>query len=173
MRVRTGGPSIARRGAWLGAFLAAALIAVPRHSAGAGSPLPVVFEANQGQADPRVKFLARGAGYILFVTTTEAVLTDRQSGHAVRMRLLGARPDLEVTSLEPLPGRIHYLRGRNPARWRTGCAHLRSCRLPRGVPGDRRRLPNRRGITDRAGGSSFVQTPIPPRSASSSMACRA
>jgi len=106
MRVPTGVPSMARRGVWLGAILAAALLAAPR-SATAGAPLPVVFEANHGQTDPRVKFLARGAGYALFITTAEAVLADRQTGQAVRMRLRGARQDVEVTGLEPLPGRIH------------------------------------------------------------------
>ena len=36
--------------------------------------LPLRFEANQGQTDPQVKFLARGRGYTLFLTSTEAVL---------------------------------------------------------------------------------------------------
>jgi hypothetical protein len=36
--------------------------------------LPLTFEANRGQTDPRVQFLARGRGYTLFVTATEAVL---------------------------------------------------------------------------------------------------
>ena len=36
--------------------------------------LPLRFEANQGQADKQVKFLARGQGYNLFLTATGAVL---------------------------------------------------------------------------------------------------
>src|SRR5213080_3602021 len=36
--------------------------------------LPLAFEANQGQSDPQVKFLSRGAGYSLFLTSNEAVL---------------------------------------------------------------------------------------------------
>jgi hypothetical protein len=36
--------------------------------------LPLSFEANQGQTDRQVKFLARGRGYTLFLTPTEAVL---------------------------------------------------------------------------------------------------
>src|SRR5712692_1002013 len=36
--------------------------------------LPLTFEANQGQTDRRVKFLSRGSGYTLFLTSTEAVL---------------------------------------------------------------------------------------------------
>src|SRR5262245_24397818 len=37
--------------------------------------LPLVFEQNQGQVDRDVKFLARGSGYALFLTATEAVLS--------------------------------------------------------------------------------------------------
>ena len=36
--------------------------------------LPMFFEPNQGQTAPQVKFLARGAGYGLFLTADEAVL---------------------------------------------------------------------------------------------------
>jgi hypothetical protein len=39
--------------------------------------LPLSFEANQGQADGRVKFLSRTSGYSLFLTADEAVLTLR------------------------------------------------------------------------------------------------
>lgn len=37
--------------------------------------LPLRFEENQGQADPKVKFISRGPGYSLFLAETEAVLT--------------------------------------------------------------------------------------------------
>jgi hypothetical protein len=37
--------------------------------------LPLSFEANQGQTDSQAKFLARGRGYALFLTPTEAVLS--------------------------------------------------------------------------------------------------
>jgi hypothetical protein len=37
--------------------------------------LPLSFEANAGQTDAHVKFLSRGAGYTLFLTSTEAVLS--------------------------------------------------------------------------------------------------
>ena len=36
--------------------------------------LPLFFEPNQGQTAPQVKFLARGSGYGLFLTSDEAVL---------------------------------------------------------------------------------------------------
>src|SRR5512139_3727594 len=37
--------------------------------------LPLSFEANQGQTDSQVKFLAHGRGYALFLTPTQAVLS--------------------------------------------------------------------------------------------------
>src|SRR5439155_24068624 len=37
--------------------------------------LPLSFEANRGETDPQVKFLSRGPGYTVFVTSTEAGLT--------------------------------------------------------------------------------------------------
>ena len=46
------------------------------------SRLPLSFEANQGQTDPAVKFLARGAGYTLFLTSREALLAFRGKPHA-------------------------------------------------------------------------------------------
>ena len=39
--------------------------------------LPLSFEINKGQIDPRVKFLSHGSGYDLFLTPTDAVLTLR------------------------------------------------------------------------------------------------
>src|SRR5438876_11219255 len=40
--------------------------------------LPLSFEINYGQADPQVKFLARGPGYDLFLTPTGMTLSLRQ-----------------------------------------------------------------------------------------------
>src|SRR5262245_8582904 len=37
--------------------------------------LPLSFEINRGQADERVKFLARGNGYGLFLTPSETFLS--------------------------------------------------------------------------------------------------
>ena len=36
--------------------------------------LPLIFEPNIGQTDPRVRFLSRGLGYSLFLTPKEAVM---------------------------------------------------------------------------------------------------
>jgi len=97
------------------------------------SQLPLAFEANRGQTAGPVQFLARGQGYTLWLTPTEAVLTFARHGrsstsaaateqaHApvVRMTLLGAHPAPHVTGMEALPGKVHYLRGRDSAQWQT------------------------------------------------------
>ena len=41
--------------------------------------MPIQFEANHGQVDEAVKFLARGKGYTLFLTPTESVMVLSQS----------------------------------------------------------------------------------------------
>jgi hypothetical protein len=47
-------------------------LAAPRTVKDYGN-LPVAFEANQGQTDAQVRYLSRGLGYTLFLTSTEAV----------------------------------------------------------------------------------------------------
>ena len=54
--------------------------------------LPLSFEENRGQTDSRVKFLARGGGYSLFLTPTEAVLKLRAQSAAKNPRRPGALP---------------------------------------------------------------------------------
>ena len=50
---------------------------------------PLVFEANRGQADAQVQFVARGAGYTAFLTSSETVL--RLGAHAtVRVKPVAA-----------------------------------------------------------------------------------
>ncbi len=51
---------------------------IPNHNLEASSilgQLPIIFEPNQGQVDSRVIFLARGAGYGLFLEPTQATLS--------------------------------------------------------------------------------------------------
>lgn len=52
--------------------------------------LPLSFEPNNGQTDSQVKFLARGSGYTLFLTSTEAVLT--LHGNDVKPGGVGPKP---------------------------------------------------------------------------------
>ena len=99
--------------------------------------LPLSFERNQGQTDERVKFLARGLGYTLFLTSDEAVLAlrSRQSSvvsgqlqratdngprttDTLRMQLLAANRAAQVTALDELPGKSNYFLGNDPKKWR-------------------------------------------------------
>ena len=54
--------------------------------------LPLSFEANRGQTDSRVNFLAHGAGYSLFLTPTKAVLSLKRgdTSNVVSMSLVGS-----------------------------------------------------------------------------------
>ena len=98
--------------------------------------LPLSFEANRGQTDSQVKFLARGRGYALFLTPTEAVLSlakpraqaraetsatssPEASGTVLAMQLAGANPEPRVSGKDALPGRVNYFRGKDPAHWHT------------------------------------------------------
>src|SRR5438270_274589 len=91
--------------------------------------LPLHFEANQGQTHEDVRFLARGAGYSLYLTAGEAVLVltkpnseatqARGTPVVVRMSLVGAAPKPLVSGLDELPGKANYLIGKDPAKWRT------------------------------------------------------
>lgn len=82
---------------------------------------PLRFEANRGQTDPRVRFLARGKGYTLFLTDTEAVfsLNAERNSAALRMSLGGARTPRRIAGAEPLPGKTHYIRGSDSSKWAT------------------------------------------------------
>src|SRR5215813_8014392 len=85
--------------------------------------LPLAFEANRGQADDTVRFIARAPGHSIFLMSTEAMMTfshGRRTSATVRMRLIGANPASAITGIEKLPGRINYFIGSDPTRWRTG-----------------------------------------------------
>ena len=122
--------------------------------------LPLSFEENRGQTDPRVKFLARGGGYSLFLTPTEAVLKLRAPSSAkkqtkpgampiafhpesiekpkfsvVRIRLEGANPNSTASGVDALPGRSNYFIGKDHAKWRTGIATYGGVRFESVYPG--------------------------------------
>lgn len=86
----------------------------------------LLFEANEGQTDSSVRFIARGASGTLFLTPAEAVLSlhdlatsGARSTPALRMRLVGANPEPRVEGLRPRRARSHYYTGADPARWLT------------------------------------------------------
>jgi hypothetical protein len=89
--------------------------------------LPISFEENHGQVDSQVQFLARAGKATMYFTPAEAVLVldSRNSQNkpeisALRLKWIGANPRLQMVAENPLPGRINYLIGRDPAQWHTG-----------------------------------------------------
>jgi beta-propeller repeat-containing protein len=83
--------------------------------------LALSFEANQGQTAPQVKFISRGDGYNLFLTSNEAVLAMNKGaqGAALKIKLVGASPEPQVTGESALPGKSNYLLGADQSKWRT------------------------------------------------------
>ena len=79
--------------------------------------VPLHFEANRAQTDPRVQFLARGGGYTLFLTPTETVLVLTRT--VVRMTALGANPEPRASGQAELPGKANYFRGNDRRKWDT------------------------------------------------------
>jgi hypothetical protein len=92
--------------------------------------LPLNFEANQGQSDAQVKFLSRGSGYTLFLTSTDAVFLLQKGALSGGVKQLGrGRIDEPVLPQNPNRGdeaktkeallRIRLV-GANPAPQLTG-----------------------------------------------------
>jgi hypothetical protein len=120
--------------------------------------LPLSFEANQGQADERVQFLAHGDGYSLFLTRTEAVLalfgtadpvatgvqpmpaarngaSQPRRGSVLRMTLIGGNPATPAIGVDELPGKSHYFVGNDPKQWRSNVPTYGQVRFAGVYPG--------------------------------------
>jgi hypothetical protein len=104
--------------------------AIKQQAAEQYGKLPLSFEANEGQTDERVKFLSRGMGYTLFLTSNaEAVLSLQNSqgdkedvkgkeGAIIRMKMVGARDDLQVNATGQMKSKTNYLEGSDQQKWR-------------------------------------------------------
>ena len=95
--------------------------------------LPLNLEANQGQTDSSVQFLAHGQGYTLFLRQGEAMLalhrptpgdksqppaSESQSA-VVALKLIGGNSNATVSGEDRQITRTNYFLGNDPARWRT------------------------------------------------------
>ena len=111
---------------------------------------PLSFEANTGQTDARVKFLARGSNYGLYLTSDEAVMVfsshkrrdnKTKNAHApksrevMRMKLVGADADAQPQGFDELPGKTNYFLGNDSAKWRTDVTNYRKIRYHEIYPG--------------------------------------
>jgi len=89
--------------------------------------LPLAFDANNGQAAPRTRFLAQGPGYSLGLTRRGMHLAlTRATGRRNRSRtdelslsLVGSR-HASLSASRRLPGTSNYLIGADRSRWATG-----------------------------------------------------
>lgn len=115
------------------------------------SKLPMRFEANEGQTDPPVKFLSRGSGYTLLLTSEEAVLALRKGGRGeefaspslsektqaatLQMRLVGANPRPKIEGQEQLVGKSNYLIGNDRSKWHTNVPHFARVKYEGVYPG--------------------------------------
>src|SRR5260221_10196535 len=135
----------------------------PELIAGYGQ-LPIYFEANRGQADSQVQFLARGQGYTFLLSPTKAVMalnrpeaSERRSvgasrrSHAARshaptlprsdavniihMEFAGASGPSRVVGLEELPGQVNYFIGNDAAQWRRGIPTFAKVKYEQMYPG--------------------------------------
>jgi hypothetical protein len=89
---------------------------------------PLSFEPNREQTNADVKFLARGDGYILFLTEKDAVLRMGKAPHntsVLRMSLLGANAKPGFTGMEELSGKSNYFIGNQPDRWHINIPNYR------------------------------------------------
>lgn len=109
--------------------------------------LPMYFEPNDGQFDPKVRYVARGAGATLALTGTDVLMMISRGQRSrvdgtrgleaqlkaperremeqavVRMKLAGAKQPAQWTALEKLPGISNYFIGNDPSKWRSNVLH--------------------------------------------------
>ncbi len=115
--------------------------------------LPLRFEENLGQADSRVRFLARGSGSELFLADKEAVLvltkpapSDSYAAPSapaipslapkherlraevqstvLRFSLVGASASPQISGIDSLPGTSSYFIGNEPSGWVTAAPNF-------------------------------------------------
>lgn len=83
------------------------------------SRIPLSFEQNQGQSDPRVKYLSRGVGYNIVLTSQGAEIVPsnaRHQGEIISIRLAGSAKQPKLLAMEPLTQKTNYLIGNDPAQ---------------------------------------------------------
>jgi len=94
--------------------------------------LPLRFEANQGQFDPSIRYIARAGTYNLLLTAAGPVFYIPGSA-PVSLSLAGANPNPALEPLDPFAGRTDYFIGRD--NWHTGVANFARVRYRSVYPG--------------------------------------
>jgi hypothetical protein len=116
--------------------LLATILAGVTGSAAAAPPvaapaMPLRFEQNEGQTDPRVRFMSRDSRFTMFLTD-EALVMSLAGGHqrpsSVRMTFEGARRSPRIEGVGEVTGTTNYFRGHDPSAWQTGIGGYSSVR---------------------------------------------
>ncbi|MFZ3216588.1 MAG: SBBP repeat-containing protein [Candidatus Acidiferrales bacterium] len=101
--------------------------------------IPMSFEANDGQEDPRIKYSSLGYGYRVFLSEEGVIFAFRAGSKAplssLTMKLQGANRAPLVTGVEKLPGKSNYFVGPDPARWTKNVANYARFRYEGVYPG--------------------------------------
>lgn len=103
--------------------------------------LPLVFEPNQGQAEARVKFISRGAGYALALDESGARIalpkaySSRAKNQIIGMKLVGAKAKAPIAGSNLLPGKSNYFLGNDPSQWHSGIPQFASVQYKQVYPG--------------------------------------
>ncbi len=118
----------------------------PEKTAPAPLEIPATFLPNQGQIEGKVEFYSSSAGYSFYLSKTEATYAflkengdqkplpsgNRSRGaesketigeaYALKVRFLGANPEVAMVGGDRLPGEVNYFIGNDPSRWVTNVA---------------------------------------------------
>jgi hypothetical protein len=103
--------------------------------------IPMAFEANEGQFESDVRFIARGLGYGAVLRDSGATLRlTRFGGNEARsasidVRFAGANPNVRPVGRDETLHKTNYLIGSDPARFRTGITSYRTVEYEELYPG--------------------------------------
>src|SRR5438876_4862496 len=97
--------------------------------------LPLSFEPNRGQTSKQVLFLAHGAGYNLFLSHAEAVLTFQHAAGTVGMKPVGANTSAPPEALDQLSAKTNYFIGSIAGKWHTDIPNYAKVRYRNVYPG--------------------------------------
>jgi hypothetical protein len=127
--------------------------------AGSYGSLPLAFEENRGQGNAEIRYMARGAGYALFLADSGAVIKVRSGGDCaqtetpaprkpeacsagadtLRLQLEGAAREVghaaQANGEEELPGKVNYFIGNDASKWRRDLPTYAKVRYRQVYPG--------------------------------------
>jgi hypothetical protein len=101
------------------------------------SPLPLVFEANSGQAPSGYQFVSHSGGLeaLFSRNNIDLLLPGGPSKARVRLQFAGSRPNVMPEGRNPLPSVSNYLLGNDSSRWIRGISNLSAIEYSQIYPG--------------------------------------